>query len=188
MKREKNKIVKKIDLIREATLPTINGLFIGGGFPETQAQKLQQNNSMKKSVHNAINRGLPVYAECGGLMYLANRIKFGESLTKMCNVFDIDIEMNEKPVGRGYTILDTDKHPWSMKNKNIHAHEFHYSSVKFNKKRYKYAYNVKRGYGINGRKDGLIYKNTIASFSHLRSTSKFNWAKYFIKFIEQRNG
>ena len=106
----------------------------------------------------------------------------------MCNVFDIDIEMNEKPVGRGYTILDTDKHPWSIKNKNIHAHEFHYSSVKFNKKRYKYAYNVKRGYGINGRKDGLIYKNTIASFSHLRSTSKFNWAKYFIKFIEQNNG
>ena len=180
--------VKKIDLIREARLPNIDGLFIGGGFPETQAQKLQQNNSMKKSIHNAINRGLPVYAECGGLMYLANRIKFGKSLTKMCNVFDIDIEMNEKPVGRGYTILDTDKHPWSMKNKNIHAHEFHYSSVKFNKKRYKYAYNVKRGYGINGRKDGLIYKNTIASFSHLRSTSKFNWAKYFIKFIEQNNG
>ena len=97
-------------------------------------------------------------------------------------------KMNEKPVGRGYTILDTDKHPWSMSSKNIHAHEFHYSSVKFNKKRYKYAYNVKRGYGINGRKDGLIYKNTIASFSHLRSTSKFNWARYFIKFIEQNNG
>ena len=83
-----------------------------------QALKLQQNNSMKKSIHNAINRGLPVYAECGGLMYLANRIKFGKSLTKMCNVFDIDIEMNERPVGRGYTILDTDKHPWAMKNKN----------------------------------------------------------------------
>ena len=180
--------VKKIDLTREARLPSIDGLFIGVVFPEIQAQKLQNNRSMKKSIRNAINRGLPVYAECGGLMYLANSIKFGKSLTKMCNVFDIDIEMHEKPIGRGYTVLESDNHPWAMKNKNIHAHEFHYSSVKFNKKRYKYAYNVKRGYGINGRKDGLIYKNTIASFSHLRSTSKFNWAKYFIKFIEQNNG
>ena len=142
---------------------------------------------MKKSIRNAINQGLPVYAECGGLMYLANSIKFGKSITKMCNVFDIDIEMHEKPIGRGYTVLESDNHPWAMKNKNIHAHEFHYSSVKFNNKRYKYAYNVKRGYGINGRKDGLIYKNTIASFSHLRSTSKFNWTRYFIKFIEQNN-
>ena len=180
--------VKKIDLTRESSLPSIDGLFIGGGFPEIQAQKLQNNRSMKKSIRNAINQGLPVYAECGGLMYLANSIKFGKSFTKMCNVYDIDIEMHEKPIGRGYTVLESDNHPWAMKNKNIHAHEFHYSSVKFNKKRYKYAYNVKRGYGINGRKDGLIYKNTIASFSHLRSTSKFNWAKYFIKFIEQNNG
>ena len=179
--------VKKIDLTREARLPSIDGLFIGGGFPEIQAQRLQNNRSMRKSIRNAINRGLPVYAECGGLMYLANSIKFGKSLTKMCNVYDIDIEMHEKPIGRGYTVLESDNHPWAMKKKNIHAHEFHYSSVRFNKKRYKYAYNVKRGYGINGRKDGLIYKNTIASFSHLRSTSKFNWAKYFIKFIEQNN-
>ncbi len=180
--------VKKIDLIREARLPSIDGLFIGGGFPEIQAQRLQNNRSMKKSIRNAINQGLPVYAECGGLMYLANRIKFGKSLTKMCNVFDIDIEMHEKPIGRGYTVLESDNHPWAMRNKNIHAHEFHYSSVKFKKKRYRYAYNVKRGYGINGRKDGLIYKNTIASFSHLRSTSKFNWTRYFIKFIEHSNG
>ena len=181
-------VIKKIDLIRDTQLPAIDGLFIGGGFPEVQAHELQKNTSMKKSIRTAINQGLPVYAECGGLMYLAKTIKFKNATTRMCNVFDIDVEMNDKPIGRGYTVLETDNHPWSVNKKDIHAHEFHYSSVKYNSKRYKYAYNIKRGYGINGKKDGLIYKNTIASFSHLRSTDKFNWAKYFINFIEQING
>ena len=180
--------IKKIDFIRDAKLPTVDGLFIGGGFPEVQAHKLEKNISMKKSIRNAINQGLPVYAECGGLMYLAKSIKFKNSRTKMCNIFDIDVEMNDKPIGRGYTVLEANNHPWSVNKKNIHAHEFHYSSIIYNNKKYKYAYNIKRGYGINGKKDGLIYKNTIASFSHLRSTNKFNWAKYFIKYIEKLNG
>ena len=180
--------IKKIDLIRDSELPPLDGLFIGGGFPEVQAHKLEKNTSMKKSIRNAINQDLPVYAECGGLMYLAKSIKFKNSRTKMCNVFDIDIEMNEKPIGRGYTVLEANNHPWAVNKKNIHAHEFHYSSVIHNTKKYKYAYNIKRGYGINGKKDGLIYKNTIASFSHLRSTNRFSWTKYFIKFIEELNG
>ena len=180
--------IKKIDLIRDAELPMVDGLFIGGGFPEVQAHKLEKNTSMKRSIRNAINKGLPVYAECGGLMYLAKSIKFKNTRSKMCNIFDIDVEMNDKPIGRGYTVLEANNHPWAVNKKNIHAHEFHYSSVINNSKKYKYAYNIKRGYGINGKKDGLIYKNTIASFSHLRSTNKFNWAKYFIKFIEKLNG
>jgi len=180
--------IKKIDLIRDAELPMVDGLFIGGGFPEVQAHKLEKNTSMKRSIRNAINKGLPVYAECGGLMYLAKSIKFKNTRSKMCNIFDIDVEMNDKPIGRGYTVLEANNHPWAINKKNIHAHEFHYSSVINNSKKYKYAYNIKRGYGINGKKDGLIYKNTIASFSHLRSTNKFNWAKYFIKFIEKLNG
>ena len=96
--------------------------------------------------------------------------------------------MNTKPIGRGYTILDSLEHPWGIKKKNIHAHEFHYSSVVNRKKRYKYAFDIKRGYGINGKKDGLIYKNTIASFSHLRSCNSFDWIKYFIKHIKRVNG
>ena len=107
----------------------------------------------------------------------------------MCNVFDVNIDMNSKPIGRGYTVVEASSHhPWGLQEKNIHAHEFHYSSVKKNNKTYKYALNVKRGYGINGIKDGLIYKNVLASFTHLRSTECFNWVKYFLDFIERRNG
>ncbi len=180
--------IKKVNLIKDRELPALDGLFIGGGFPETQAGELSKNISMKKSVKSAIENHLPVYAECGGLMYLANNLKFNRKISKMCNVFDIDIIMNTKPIGRGYTILDSLEHPWGIKKKNIHAHEFHYSSVVNRKKRYKYAFDIKRGYGINGKKDGLIYKNTIASFSHLRSCNSFDWIKYFIKHIKRVNG
>ena len=180
--------IKKVNLIKDKELPALDGLFIGGGFPEIQAGELEKNTSMKKSIKSAIENNLPVYAECGGLMYLANNLKFDSKIKKMCNVFDIDIIMNTKPIGRGYTILDSLMHPWGIKKNNIRAHEFHYSSVVSRKKRYKYAFNIKRGYGINGKKDGLIYKNTIASFSHLRSCNSFDWIKYFIKFIEGVNG
>jgi cobyrinic acid a,c-diamide synthase len=180
--------IKKVNLIKDRELPALDGLFIGGGFPETQAGELSKNISMKKSVKSAIENHLPVYAECGGLMYLANNLKFNRKISKMCNVFDIDIIMNTKPIGRGYTILDSLEHPWGIKKKNIHAHEFHYSSVVNRKKRYKYAFDIKRGYGINGKKDGLIYKNTIASFSHLRSCNSFDWIKYFIKHIKRVHG
>mgnify|MGYP000433114020 CR=1 FL=1 len=141
-----------------------------------------------EKVKDAIENGMPTYAECGGLMYLAKTIKFKNSKMKMCGVFDIDVEMHDKPIGRGYTKLITNNHPWGMSLEKINAHEFHYSSVRFNNKRYKYAYNIKRGYGINGKDDGLIYKNTIASFSHLRSTEQFDWVKNFTNFIKKING
>tara|TARA_Y100000768_G_scaffold328625_1_gene266691 strand:- start:7486 stop:8853 length:1368 start_codon:yes stop_codon:yes gene_type:complete len=181
--------IKKINLIKDNKLPSIDGLIIGGGFPEIQAYELGRNQSMKKSIKAAAENNLPMYAECGGLMYLSNKISFNNKTTKMCNVFDIHIDMNNKPIGRGYTVVEAARnHPWQLKEKNIHAHEFHYSSVKNNKKKYKYAFNVKRGYGINGKKDGLLYKNVLASFTHLRSTECFNWVKYFLGFVERRNG
>ena len=119
-------------------------------------------------------------------MYLANNLKFSSRTTKMCNVFDIDIKMNSKPIGRGYTILNTLVHPWGIKKNNIHAHEFHYSSVISRTKKYKYAFNIKRGYGINGKKDGFQYKNLLANFSHLRHTKKCQWIKHYIKFVKEK--
>jgi cobyrinic acid a,c-diamide synthase len=180
--------VKFIDLIKDKDLPKINALFIGGGFPETEAKKLESNIAMRKSIKKLVENNYPVYAECGGLMYLSRRLNFKNNTSKMCNVFDIDINMNSKPIGRGYTVLRPQSHPWGIKKNNIYAHEFHYSSVVSGKKIYKYAFDMKRGYGINGKVDGLIYKNTVASFSHLRSTDAFNWIEYFIKFIEKVNG
>ena len=181
--------IKIVNLIKDKKLPNIHGLIIGGGFPEMQASELEKNISMKKSIKTSIENNLPVYAECGGLMYLSNKLKFNKITTKMCNVFDINIDMNIKPIGRGYTIVEVrPNHPWGIRGENIHAHEFHYSSVQKNNKKYKYALNVKRGYGINGKKDGLLYKNVLASFTHLRSTESFNWVKHFLNFVERRNG
>jgi len=180
--------VKFINLIKDTKLPKIDALVIGGGFPETEAKKLEANISMRKSIKKIIENDVPVYAECGGLMYLSKSLKFKNNTNKMCNVFDIEINMNKKPIGRGYTVLKPQSHPWGINKTNIRAHEFHYSSIVNGKKKYKYAFDIKRGYGINGKVDGLIYRNAIASFSHLRSTDTFNWVEYFIKFIEKVNG
>ena len=181
--------IKKIDFIKDKKLPKIDGLIIGGGFPEIKATELARNSSMKESVRDAVEHNLPVYAECGGLMYLANKLTFNKKTMKMCNVFDININMNSKPIGRGYTVVDAvSHHPWGLIGKDIHAHEFHYSSVENNKNKYKYAFNIKRGHGINGKKDGFVYKKTLASFTHLRSTECFDWVKCFLKFIESTNG
>jgi len=180
--------IKKINLLKDKKLPRIDGFIIGGGFPEMQASELERNQSMRKCVKNAIENNLPVYAECGGLMYLANKIKLNNEVKKMCNVFDINIDMNNKPIGRGYTIVQASSHhPWGLERNDIYAHEFHYSSVKNNKKKYEFAFDIKRGHGINGKKDGFIYKNTLASFTHLRATKCFNWVKYFLDFVERKN-
>ena len=181
--------IKKINLIKDSELPKIDGLIIGGGFPEIQASELEKNSSMRSSIKDAVENDLPVYAECGGLMYLCNKLRFNNKTTKMCNVFDINVDMNNKPIGRGYTIVEAvPNHPWGLEVKDIHAHEFHYSSVKNNNKKYTYAFNIKRGHGINGKRDGLLHKNALASFTHLRSTECFNWVKYFLDFIEKKNG
>ena len=89
--------IKKVNLVKSKKLPALDALFIGGGFPETQASELAKNTSMKKSIKSAIENNLPVYADCGGLMYLANNLKYSSRTTKMSNVSDLDIKINSKP-------------------------------------------------------------------------------------------
>ena len=180
--------IKKINFIKDKYLPNIDGLIIGGGFPETVAEKLESNQSMKSSLKKAIESNLPVYAECGGLMYLCKYIEFHGRKRKMCNVLDINVKMNSEPIGRGLTVLVPINHPWKLGSVKIPAHEFHYSSLEFNKKKYNFAYKLSRGYGINGKQDGLMYKNVIASYSHLRSTQNFQWVESFLNFIDNHHG
>ena len=177
-----------IDSIKDKKLPLIDALFIGGGFPEINANKIEKNKNLMKDIKNFIESGKPCYAECGGLMYLSESIKFKNKKYKMTGVVPGEIIISEKPIGRGYVNLKIKKnHLWKIKNKNnINAHEFHHADLIFKKNiKNKYAYDVNRGYGINGESDGFIYKNLLANFSHLRHTEKYPWIKYFINFIKE---
>ena len=151
-------------------------------------KKIQKNRSLMKAIKNFIEAGNPCYAECGGLMYLSESIKYKNKKYIMSGVLPGEIVISDKPIGRGYVNLKIkNNHPWKINNiTNINAHEFHHADLIFRKnKKNKYAYDINRGYGINGKSDGFIYKNLLANFSHLRHTKKYPWIKYFINFIKE---
>jgi len=176
-----------IDTIRDSSLPDIDALFIGGGFPETQMHKLQANAGFRQSIKDAINAGMPTYAECGGLMYLTNSITWNDDTYEMVGILDAETIMCDKPQGRGYVELETtDEMLWPQHSSgfSFSAHEFHYSMLNMSSPDWRYAYKVKRGQGIDGNNDGLVYKNLLASYCHLRDTSRFHWINSFLEFVK----
>ncbi|MDH3318178.1 MAG: cobyrinate a,c-diamide synthase [Betaproteobacteria bacterium] len=172
------------DALRDKRLPRVDALFIGGGFPETHMEALAANAALRAEVRNAIESGLPAYAECGGLMYLARSIEWNGRRAEMAGVLPADIVMHARPVGRGYVHLrETGCGPWPARPAGvIRAHEFHYSSVENLAPGLEFAYDVERGYGIDGRHDGIIYKNLLASYAHLRDVAANHWAARFVEF------
>ncbi|MGD9786567.1 MAG: cobyrinate a,c-diamide synthase [Sulfuricellaceae bacterium] len=178
-----------IDMLQDQALPAVDGLFIGGGFPEAFMAELAANQPMRAQVKAAIEAGLPTYAECGGLMYLARSLEWKGERREMVGIIPGDIVMHDKPVGRGYVKLkETQDSPWPAAGAPqgvINAHEFHYSSLENLEGEPRYAYEVVRGHGIDGKRDGLIYKNLLASYTHLRSVRAYDWATRFVAFVRE---
>ena len=175
-----------INTLTDGQLPDIDGLFIGGGFPETQMQNLESNASLRTAIRNAIESDLPVYAECGGLMYLTRSLIWHDKKCEMVGAIPADTLMHKRPQGRGYVkLLETDKTLWPQKpdDKIVHAHEFHYSSLENIDPDLQYAYEVKRGYGIDGVHDGIIYRNVFACYTHLRDVDNNRWVNRFVQFV-----
>lgn len=176
----------EINMLGDAHLPEIDGLFVGGGFPETQMERLEANASMRADIRRAIENGLPVYAECGGLMYLARSITWNDRTCEMVGSVPGDAVMHERPVGRGYIRLrETGKAPWPLADHaaqpgEIAGHEFHYSSLENLPPDLEFAYDVLRGAGVDGRHDGIVYKNMLAGYAHLRDVAGNRWAARFV--------
>ncbi len=176
-----------IDALRDERLPLIDGLFIGGGFPETEAQALSANGALRAKIHAAIEAGLPTYAECGGLMYLTRSLTFAGRTYPMVGVIAADTVMEARPAGHGYVALKArDTHPWArgaLDHGSIPAHEFHYSHLVDIAPDTAYAYDVARGTGISGRRDGIVYKNCLAGYAHLRDVAACRWTEAFVGFV-----
>jgi cobyrinic acid a,c-diamide synthase len=176
-----------IDTLSDAQLPNVDGLFIGGGFPEVFAAELEANAALRARIRAAIDAGLPVYAECGGLMYLARTLTHNGQTHRMVGAIPGDVVMHERPVGRGYVNLEeTADFPWAgapAAGGIVRAHEFHYSSIENLPAELRYAYSVKRGHGVDGRRDGIIVNNVLASYAHLRSSGGTQWAARFVDFV-----
>ena len=165
--------------LNDRELPPLDALYIGGGFPETHAEALAANASFRNSLHEAVETGLPVYAECGGLMYLGKELIVEERTYPMAGVFPLRFAIDGKPQGHGYTILEVDTpNPYFPTGEILHGHEFHYSHVPvWEEGDFAFAFHVKRGCGIHERRDGLCYKNVLATYSHLHAVGSKGWAR-----------
>jgi cobyrinic acid a,c-diamide synthase len=175
--------------LRDHDLPACDGLFLGGGFPETHMDDLARNSAMRDAVAAFIERGGPVYAECGGLMYLGDSLTWEGKTRKMAGVIPAQVVMHPKPQGRGYVRLrETAAHPWPLSpdgSEPISAHEFHYSALRRVPAGLDFAYRVERGQGLDGAHDGIVYRNLLASYAHLRDTRSHPWAKRFVDFVRR---
>ena len=172
---------------RDAELPAVDGLFIGGGFPEYRMRELEANVAMRASIADFIGSGGPAYAECGGLMYLARQLRWGDKTCAMCGVLDTDVAMYPRPQGRGYvTLRETDAFPWPRAGAvvgDLNGHEFHHSAVVTPNPNWVYGYRVLRGAGIDGKHDGVVHKHLLASYAHLRSVGGARWANRFVAHV-----
>lgn len=178
------------DTLNDDALPTVDALFIGGGFPETQAAALRKNQSMRRQVRQFIEAGNPVYAECGGLMYLCQDINYLGNTEAMVGVIDAHVEMTARPIGRGYAkIQKTSAHLWTKAAEQAQrgCHEFHYSRLSGPAVDTDLAYYVARGHGVNGQGDGIMVHNTLAMYCHQRHTRDNPWVSQFVQFIRQHN-
>ena len=165
LRREGAKI-KFFSPISDKKIPNCDSIYIGGGFPEVLGKKLSQNHSMKKSIKQAAENGTPIYAECGGLMYLTKSIKHNNQKYKMIGLFDAETEMTKK-MTLNYTQGRIISNCLISSPRNFNAHEFHYSKIHNISKDAKFLYDLKIGEGISSKKDALSEYNVVASYCHL---------------------
>ena len=167
-------------------LPEIDGLYIGGGFPEFFLEELEGNHQLQQDIANGVERGLPLYAECAGLMYLCRSISWKDRSYKMVGVIPADVELSEKPQGHGYVIAEVvEENPLFPVGLTLRGHEFHHSGL-LPLHDLPCVYRIKRGKGIASKRDGIVYKNLFASYMHLHALGTPEWAEGLVSMASKR--
>lgn len=163
-------------------LNDLDALYIGGGFPEVNLEELASNTEMINAINRLAHDGLPIYAECGGLMYLAKKIRWKGKEHSLSGVLPIEINMNERPQGHGYSEATVDnENPFFEVGTKIKGHEFHYSKIDKHNPDIKSCLEVTRGNGSLNKRDGLTYKNVFASYIHVHALATPEWVSGMIK-------
>jgi cobyrinic acid a,c-diamide synthase len=162
--------------------PELDALYIGGGFPETHAEALHSNQGFLKSLRARTQEGMPVYAECGGLMLLSRAIDWQGRSFPMANVLPFTVEMCPRPQGHGYTVLSVDTpNPFFPVGLSLKGHEFHYSRIRLEGTPLTTACAVVRGSGCYAQRDGIVLGNVWASYTHLHAQAAPEWARGIVR-------
>ncbi|MBF0128187.1 MAG: cobyrinate a,c-diamide synthase [Magnetococcales bacterium] len=157
-------------LLNDASLPDADGLYIGGGFPEMFMERLAGNRGLLDQIRDGAAAGLPVYAECGGVMVLAEQLRWGDREARMIGALSIELRMEKRPVGYGYMEIEgSDALSWPGAGRRQACHEFHHSRVTRVGEGVRFAFRVTRGFGVDGKHDGLLYRNILASYAHVHA-------------------
>lgn len=169
-------------LSAEALPAGLHGLYIGGGFPETCAQALADNHSFRHSLRTAIDNGLPVYAECGGLIYLGRSILLEGREYPLTGIFPVTFSLAAKPQAHGYSILSVEgENSFYRQGLHIKGHEFRYSKVQeWSGQSRDLVLRMQRGTGFMDGRDGLVYNNVLALYTHVLASGTPEWASGFL--------
>ncbi len=172
-----------IDALTSRELPLdLDGLYIGGGFPETSAQQLADNVGFRQSVRAHIDAGLPVYAECGGLIFLGRSIILKEKEYPLAGVFPVTFTLATKPQAHGYSTFTVEKaNSFYPVGTRIKGHEFRYSTVhSWDGAATDLALKMERGTGFQEGRDGLVKNNVLALYTHVLASGTPQWAEGFV--------
>ena len=169
--------------LKDQKLPELDGLYIGGGFPETHAQQLADNTKFSIRLKALVEEGFPIYAECGGLMYLGEHLVLDGKTYPMTGILPLTFDFFKRPQGHGYTIFKVDReNPYFEVGSEIKGHEFHYSRVSnWSGDENNLIFRMQRGVGITKERDGILYKNVLATYTHLHAVGTPQWARALVR-------
>jgi len=174
-------LVEFSPLTAEQLPENLAGLYLGGGYPELHAEQLAQNRQLREQIKQLADEGLPIYAECGGFMYLCQAI---DSLA-MCGVFPAQAKMLARRKALGYRQLEfIGDTPLGEMGTQVRGHEFHYSEVEMPES-VERCYALSRRGGENLGIEGYRYKNVLGSYLHLHFASNPQVAENFVSFCQQ---
>lgn len=164
--------------LEDRSLPeNIDGLYLGGGYPELYGQQLSANRSMLAEVKNFAENNKPVYCECGGFMYLTEGIADSDdSFFPMASIFPVRARMQKKRASLGYRQIETTRESFfGPAGSVLRGHEFHYSIIEEMPKSIERVYRVN-----NGQEEGYRYKNVLGGYMHLHFGYNPHMVKSFI--------
>ncbi|NCC06290.1 MAG: hydrogenobyrinic acid a,c-diamide synthase (glutamine-hydrolyzing), partial [Proteobacteria bacterium] len=171
----------EFSLLADHEIPAVDAVYMGGGFPETLAEGLTQNASMRKSVREHVLGGMPLYAECGGLMYLSRELQYEGVSYPMADVFPLDTKVFKKPQGHGYTsALIASPNPFYPLQARLTGHEFHYSRCVDTSGIDSFVFQIELGQGMAKGHDGVLHRNCLAGYTHMHALGNPLWAGNFV--------
>jgi len=183
--------IVEVSALAGKPLPDLDALYIGGGFPETHAIALAENLRFRDSLKKAIGDGLPVYAECGGLMYLGEGLLLEGRTYPMAGIFPLVFSLEKKPQAHGYSVAEVvGENPFYPVGTILKGHEFHYSrpvnilELPGGDGDITFAFRMKRGQGIEAKMDGICRRNVLATYTHLHALGAQEWVEGMLRLAQ----